>query len=42
MDPGGSHRWKFDNELEESHSTAAVLLQQWDLMSVFDMQQMER
>lgn len=40
--PGGSHRWRFGNELEESCSTAAVLLQQRNLMSVFDVQQTER
>lgn len=35
--PGGSHRWSFGNELEESHPTAAIRLQQWGLMCVFDM-----
>lgn len=36
--PGGSHRWRFGNELEETLSTAAILLLQWDPMSLFDVQ----
>ncbi|TNN71306.1 hypothetical protein EYF80_018508 [Liparis tanakae] len=39
--PGGSHRWRFGNELAETHSTAAILLLQWDLTSAFDVQQTE-
>lgn len=36
VNPGGSRRWNFDNELKQSWETAARLLQQSDLMSVCD------
>lgn len=34
VNPVGSHRWKFVNELEDCRSPAALLLQQWKLISV--------
>lgn len=36
VNPGGSRRWNFDNELRQSRETAARLLQQSALMSVCD------